>query len=169
MEQWVPIKGHPDYEVSSHGRIRRVVAGQNGHKPGIIKGSLDASGYFYLNLRHQCGGCPKVHRLVAVAFLPNPLLLPVVNHKDGNKQHNHVSNLEWCTHQENVQHAYDTGLKSNQGSKHPQAILNEESIKQIKSMIKGGTAYKHIAGIFTVSYATIWAIAKGKRWAHVDI
>lgn len=51
-----------------------------------------------------------VHRAVALAFLDNPDNLPQINHIDGNKENNSVSNLEWCNASHNVQHAYDTGL-----------------------------------------------------------
>lgn len=54
----------------------------------------------------------SVHRLVAQAFIPNPLALGVVNHKDGDKRNNALSNLEWCSMSENHRHAYATGLKS---------------------------------------------------------
>lgn len=53
-----------------------------------------------------------MHRLVAEAFIPNPNNLPQVNHIDGNKENNNVSNLEWCSCQNNIQHAWDIGIKT---------------------------------------------------------
>ena len=53
----------------------------------------------------------SVHRLVALAYIPNPNDLPQVNHIDGNKNNNSVNNLEWCTNQYNCDHAYTTNLK----------------------------------------------------------
>ena len=53
----------------------------------------------------------RVHRLVALAFIPNPNNLPCVNHKDGNKLNNSVENLEWCNYSENTLHSFKTGLQ----------------------------------------------------------
>jgi hypothetical protein len=53
-----------------------------------------------------------IHRLVAIAFIPNPHNKPFVNHKDGNRANNNLANLEWCTHQENMIHARKSGFKS---------------------------------------------------------
>ena len=55
----------------------------------------------------------SVHRLIAIAFLPNPTNFPEINHIDGAPLNNKLDNLEWCTHQQNMQHAWDTGLHTN--------------------------------------------------------
>lgn len=69
--------------------------------------TLNNRGYYSVGIRRKTY---MVHRLVAQAFIPNPENKPCVNHIDGNKLNNHVSNLEWCTVQENNLHARQTGL-----------------------------------------------------------
>jgi len=119
QEEWKPIKGYEGlYEVSSFGHVRsvdRVRIFKNGRKrffPGkIIKPyPCTNTGYLMVGLK---GGvkpvCASVHRLVAAAFLGVSELQ--VNHIDGDKQNNHVENLEYTTQSENMLHAYRLGLE----------------------------------------------------------
>jgi len=105
-EEWKPIEGYEGlYEVSNLGRVRSLPREVKGHKgtpylrPGcILKNHIDYKGYEYVVLTVNAKGIQKkVHRLVAMAFIPNPDNLPMVNHKDECKANNHVDNLEWCT------------------------------------------------------------------------
>ena len=82
------------YQVSNFGRVKSLKRG----KENILKHIKTKDGYFFINL-YQNGKQKnfKVHQLVARMFIPNPYNLPIINHKDENKQNNHVSNLEWCT------------------------------------------------------------------------
>lgn len=109
MEEWKPIDGtNGKYEVSNFGRVRT-----NGKRPGLLTLTKQPSGYRYAMIALSNGkqrNC-RVHRLVAQYFLLNPDNMNEVNHKDGNKDNNHVSNLEWCTRSHNVKHSFDTGLK----------------------------------------------------------
>lgn len=80
----------------------------------VLKGSIGENGYRYYRLSKN--GKKKMfyaHRLVAEAFIDNPENYPVVNHKDGNKLNNNVSNLEWVSYSDNTKHAYDQGLIAN--------------------------------------------------------
>jgi hypothetical protein len=107
-EQWKPIEGTDGkYEVSNFGRVRT-----NGKRPGLLTLTKQKSGYRYAMIEIDGKSCNRrVHRMVAQHFLPNPDNMKEVNHKDGNKDNNHVSNLEWCTRSNNVKHSFDTGLK----------------------------------------------------------
>ncbi len=117
-EIWKDIEGYPLYQVSNLGNVRsrdyEYIGGKYRNtllkrKGRVLKQVVDG-GYAHVNL--SCKGKIKksrVHRLVAVAFLPNPNNLPVVNHKDENKLNNMVDNLEWCTHLYNTR--YGTGQK----------------------------------------------------------
>jgi hypothetical protein len=114
MEEWVPIKGFPGYEVSSDGRIRSFAGwkGRGTLQARIISQGHTANGYAKVVI---CNGLVKktasVHRLVAEAFLPNEGGKRTVNHKNGIKDDNRVCNLEWATQGENIRHAYQTGLR----------------------------------------------------------
>lgn len=119
----VPIRGYEGYyTISEDGEIftvgRSVTARVNGwirtHHYPSMKRKLSEHGTGYLTVRLSVGGVVKthrVHRLVASSFIPNPDNKPFVNHKDGDKKNNKVSNLEWVTEKENTTHAIVCGLK----------------------------------------------------------
>lgn len=117
QEIWKDVSGFEGYyQVSNFGNVRsvdRYVRSKG--KPTFRKGTcmklqVNHKGYYSVILHKESKAYPKViHRLVATAFIPNPDNLPQVNHKDTNKKNNEVSNLEWCTNQENQTHAKANG------------------------------------------------------------
>jgi hypothetical protein len=117
LEVWQPVKGFENlYEISNLGNVKsldRLVNGFNSKK--LKKGKLltqhNRNGYLGVVLSKE--GYTKsftVHRLVAIAFLPNDDFSLTVNHKDGNKHNNSIENLEWCTMSEQLKHAIKSGL-----------------------------------------------------------
>ena len=98
-----PIKNYEQYMITEDGKVFNTATNK------YLKGSIGEHGYQYFRLSKD--GKKKMlygHRLVAEAFIPNPDNLPVVNHIDGNKLNNTVSNLEWTTYSGNTQHWKDT-------------------------------------------------------------
>lgn len=91
---WKRIIGYPDYEVSDTGLVRTI--------DGDVLKQQVYNNYLSVRLNNKW---EKVHRLVAIHFIPNPDNKPVVNHNDFNTYNNHSYNLQWMTHQENVNHS----------------------------------------------------------------
>lgn len=100
MERWIVIEDHPNYEVSSCGRVRNRRTGR------ILVPQLN-KGYERVNLDGQ--HC-YIHRLVAIAFYDSHDTSLQINHIDGDRRNNNVYNLEWCTSRENIRHAVENGL-----------------------------------------------------------
>ena len=98
MEIFKVIKEYPMYSVSTEGRVRK-----NSNRK-ILSPTRKPSGYMQINLMTNDGRRKKeyVHRLVALTFLSNDNRLPEVNHIDGVRDNNVLSNLEWVTHEENM-------------------------------------------------------------------
>lgn len=172
-EEWSPIfryKG--EYEISTAGRVRSYKRiGRTENKPKILKLNLRGSdgGYWYIQLRRDGRTFThKVARLVAETFIPNPLGLPIVNHKNGIKTQDNVYNLEWCNQSFNLKHAYRTGLKIPvRGEESPNAKLSNTDVRTIRRMGKQQYTLREIAAAFNVSHTTIKKVLSFSKWKHV--
>lgn len=106
MENWKTFKEtkFAKWEISDYGRVKK-----NGeiYTP-YERGGKEGNRYLCLAGNKPLGG--YIHRIAATTFIPNPENKRTVNHIDGDKTNNHISNLEWATYQENARHAFDTGL-----------------------------------------------------------
>lgn len=183
-EIWKPVPVEPfqdAYEVSSHGRVRsvdRTIIRKNG-KPLRIKGQLMkhdfTRGYPYVPLSAK--GTTRrvtVHSLVARAFLPAP---PgpfssarggyQVNHIDGVKTNNHVSNLECVTGVDNMAHSNKLGLHDIRGVRHPKAKITDEDVRQIRMIYSKGARQVDLAHQFGLDQTTISKIVRRQIWQHV--
>ena len=105
-EIWKPVIGFVGlYEVSVLGRVSCLNYRMKKGVKHILRPAPNSDGYLNVHLyAHDGGASYKVHRLVAEAFLPNPMKLPEVNHKNEVKSDNRVENLEWCAREYNMQY-----------------------------------------------------------------
>lgn len=136
-EIWKDIEDYKGkYQVSNLGRVKSLKDNHGGYREKIMILSKEKKGYLVVGLcKNNYQKRYKVHRLVALAFRDNIDHKEQVNHIDGDKTNNMVSNLEWVTCEENVHHAWNNGLAYN--SKMP-----EETKNKIRNANKGIKSYK---------------------------
>lgn len=168
-EVFEDLKGYEEsYQISENGRIfskRRLVGNKLYYGRELYQG-LTPDGYLKVKLCKE-GKMTSiaVHRLVAIQFIPNPDNLPQVNHIDGNKLNNHVSNLEWCTKEENGNHAKVTGLMQH-GEARPSSKLTEKDVIEIYQL-HGILRSQEVADKYGISKNTVLLIWKGKKWSYL--
>lgn len=108
-----------------------------------------------------------VHRLVAMAFIPNPQNKTDVNHINANKADNRVENLEWNTRGENMKHAYENGLIDNKGQLSAKSKLTNDDVIKIYNLKHSGVKQTKIAELFDISNTQVSAIVNGNQWGHL--
>lgn len=168
------------YKVSNLGRVFG--------KRGELKQRLNSDGYCQVTLGSG-GGTRKyrgknrrvfrVHRLVAICFIPNPENLPDVNHIDYDRTNNRVSNLEWLSHSENVRHSSKTGKysESKVGINNGRATYTKEEVVSIREMYDSGMKVMDIVKVIHPNFVykqrkNVWSkiddIVKRKSFTNVD-
>ncbi len=162
LEKWADINGSNGYQVSTLGQVRS----KRKILKVIVNKGYHTSAIYYGRKRKFV----KIHRLVANAFISNPKSLQYVNHKDGVKSNNNVSNLEWTDHYSNMRHAYINGLINNSGIRCHFAKLNDEAVILIRQLLEDGLTPKSISHLIGggITLTTIYSIKNGHTWKHVN-
>lgn len=174
VEIWKDVKGYENYSISSIGNViskgRKVrynhsATGKESFrekKEKLLKPVTNKqNGYKYINLSNSLNVVStfSIHRLVAINFVGNINNKPCVNHIDGIKTNNVVSNLEWCTYKENSIHSSENNLTP-KGEKHYKSVLSNLDVSDIR---KSKMSVPALARYYGVEYRSMWQIVKGIR------
>lgn len=155
-----PIENFDGYFISNLGNVYS----ENGHARNKMRTWIDSKGN-YENIYLSNNGKRKiflVHRLVAMAFIPNPNNLPEVNHIDKNKQNNVVSNLEWCTRKENLEDSYTT-MSPNRNFQKCKLYVDDKCVGEFDGVIRAARFAKEKYG------ASISSLEKYLKWTNITI
>lgn len=134
------IPDFPNYTICDKGTVKGTA---------IKAQTLGKNGYRYVTLYHKNQGKKLyIHRLLAELYIPNPENKRTVNHIDGNKQNNCLTNLEWATDGENIKHAYDNGL--NYGTK-----ITNEVREVLYNRFMNGESMEHISKDYEFNNVTV--------------
>lgn len=182
-EIWKDIKGYEGlYQVSNMGNVKsleRTVRNSRGYRivaERILKPQSNSKGYLYVNL-YKDGKMKRcrVNRLVAQAFLPNPHNLPVINHKDENKQNNYVENLEWCSHSYNNSYNGRAKKIGEKNTNNPKISKPVFSVNKVSGLIVEFPSLIEAERQTGISNSSICKCLKGKRnsaggcvWFYAD-
>jgi len=146
---------HLNYDIDKNGNVINL------KKNKLMNIHVSYNGYKYVSLP---GKTHYIHRLLGIKFIPNPLNLKEINHIDGNKLNNDLSNLEWCSSSDNTKHAYKIGLQSQKGENNARTNLKNLDIMKIKELSSKGTKQKELVNMFGINQSNISRIINSKTW-----
>lgn len=158
-EIWRSIPNFPDHKVSNTGKVSS--------KRGLLRPNRLRKGYLQVDLRHN--GLRKaalVHRLVGEAFIANPLHLAEINHKDLNKANNDVTNLEWISRRDNIQHAKANGVLGRptcRGELNVRAKLSSAQVAEVIHLRSTGLTLREIGDRYGIDQSTVSRYYLGKH------
>lgn len=178
MEVWKDVVGYEGYyQVSNRGQVKslpREIKRKNSRiyrtKLKLMKIHVSNRGYPAVRLTvNNKSRVHLVHRLVATTFIENRENKPYVNHIDGNKTNNNLSNLEWTTPTENSHHSWEIGLsKPTKGMRHYSAKLDDEKVVYIRKAFKNKEkSIIELAEIFNITPQSVGAVINRKTWRHI--
>lgn len=165
----ITLEGFSHYLISKNGIVKNA---KTDKILSIFNRNPDLNGYPCIVLSSGNRVTQRIfslHRLLALAWLPNPKCLPQINHKDGNKLNYALNNLEWCDNSHNQKHAYKMGLqKIVKGDKHHTSKLKNLEVMEIRWILKNTSLSQYeIAKIYGVHRSTILNIHLGNAWKSI--
>lgn len=168
-EEWKPITGFQSYEVSSHGRVRRVVGGRGAQIGRILRPKRHRHGYAIYDLsQNDLVTRMTAARAIALAFhgLP-PSDKHQAAHGDGDPTNDVVWNIRWATPKENAADA-DLHGRRRRGDRHQNSKLSDASVRRLRKRRKEGATFQALALEFGVSVSNAFEANEGKRqWGHL--
>lgn len=162
-----PLPGHPEYLVSRDGEVFSTKSQRN------LVLRTNPFGYLRVGLteKNKQKGY-MVHRLVASAYIPNPMKKPQINHKDGDRKNNRVENLEWVTPKENIAHGIASGRIKVRGVDNKAAKMTPAFIKKAAKLLHGKNVgekrkiYKVLTKESGTTREAIWQAVTGRTWSY---
>lgn len=160
----IASKEYPPFAVDIEGNVCNITTG-NSCKP-----QLTPDGYLRVTTKYKGKSRNAVvHRLLAIAFIPNPNQLPQVNHIDGIKTNNSIDNLEWCTNQDNSDHANSSGLRDSMlGEGSHFNVHSEDIIKTVCEMLQEGCRNIDICRTLDLPKTLVSDVRNKRSWTQLS-